>query len=241
MSRVVLVTGGGTGLGQAMANRFATAGDAVYITGRRRDVIAAAAADIPGQVHPVTCDHTDPAQLEQLAAQLPAHLDVLVNNAGGNTDIGAAVPEGLAGVAAAWQANLQANLISAVLTTEALGERLRAGGAAIHVGSIASDKGAGSYGASKAGLASWNVDISARLGKADVTSNVISPGYVADTEFFKGRMSAQRHSALVEAAAVKRAGTPDDIAGAAWFLASPDARYITGQVLNVNGGAWPSR
>ncbi|MGH8795291.1 MAG: SDR family NAD(P)-dependent oxidoreductase [Stackebrandtia sp.] len=241
MSRAVLVTGGGTGLGRAAATRFAASGDVVFVTGRRADVLTKTAQDLAGDVRAVPCDHTDPAQLTRLADQLPDRLDVLINNAGGNTGIGAPDPEDLDGLAAAWRANLEANLISAVLTTRLLTDRLAEGGAAIHIGSIAADKGAGSYGAAKAALASWNVDLSRGLGARGVTSNVIAPGYVAETEFFGEGISEQRRVALIGATSTGRAGVPDDVAGAAWFLASPDARYITGQVLNVNGGAWPTR
>lgn len=240
MTRSVLVTGGGTGIGRAVAARFAAGGDSVVITGRRAEVLTRTAAELDGEVRAIVCDHTDPEALTALAAQLE-RVDVLVNNAGGNTDIGAPEPVGLAGLNQAWRANLDTNLVSAALTTRALEPRLAAGGAVIHVGSIAADKGNGFYGAAKAGLASWNVGLAGELGGRDITSNVISPGYIAETEFFGDAMTQQRRTALIEATCVKRVGVPGDIAGAAWFLASADARYVTAQVLNVNGGAWSSR
>jgi 3-oxoacyl-[acyl-carrier protein] reductase len=241
MTRHVLITGGGTGLGRAMAARFAAAGDTVIITGRREAQLKATAAQLDGNVTAIRCDHTNVDQIQSLAAQLPERLDVLINNAGGNTDIGAAAPTDLAGIAAAWQANLDANLLSAVLTSEALADRIADGGSVIQLGSIAADKGNGAYGAAKAGLASWNIGLAQRLGARGVTSNVLSPGYTADTEFFGDSLTPQRHEAKVEATVVKRAGTPDDIAEAAWFLASPGARNITAQVLKVDGGSNPSR
>ncbi|ADD44618.1 SDR family NAD(P)-dependent oxidoreductase [Stackebrandtia nassauensis] len=241
MSRIVIVTGGGTGIGRAVAARFAEAGDSVVITGRRQAVLDKTVADLGGDIRAITCDHTDPEQLAALAAALPERVDVLVNNAGGNTDIGTETPSGLAGLGRAWLANLDTNLISAALTTEAIGERLGSGGSVIHIGSIAADKGNGFYGAAKAGLASWNIGLARELGTRDITSNVISPGYISETEFFGDVMTEQRRAALIEATFVKRVGIPADIAGAAWFLASPDARYVTGQTLNVNGGAWSSR
>ena len=241
MPRNVIVTGGGTGIGRAVAERFAAAGDHVVITGRRRAVLEATAGSIDGEVRAIVCDHTDAAQIAALADALPERVDVLVNNAGGNTDIGATTPDGLAEFADAWRTNLEANLISAAVTTRAVLPRLASGGAVISIGSIAADKGVGSYGPAKAGLASWNVGTAGELGGRDITANVISPGYIADTEFFGDTMTEQGRADRIAAAKLGRAGVPADIAGAAWFLASPDARYITGQVLDVNGGAWPRR
>jgi len=239
MTRHVLVTGGGTGIGRAVATAFAAQGDTVHITGRREAVLKETADAIGA--HPIVCDHTSPEDLAGLAAALPATLDVLVNNAGGNTDIGAPDPDGLAATAAAWRRQLDANLITAVLTTELLTDRLTPGGTVVHIGSIAADKGAGAYGAAKAALASWNVDLARTLGARGVTANVVSPGYIAETEFFADVMTEQRYSTLVAATSVGRAGEPADIAGTVVYLASPGARYITGQTLAVNGGAWPSR
>lgn len=241
MTRNVVITGGGTGIGRAMAARFAAAGDTVFITGRRTDVLEAAAAELGTAVTAITCDHTDPQQLAELARQLPAAIDVLINNAGGNTDIGAAEPTDLAGIAAAWHTNLDANVLTAVLTTELLAERLTDGGTVIHLGSIAAEKGAGAYGAAKAAIASWNVGISRRLGERGITSNIVAPGHTIDTEFFADQMTPQWLERNVSATVFKRPGVPTDIAGAAWFLASADARYLTGQVITVDGGAFPRR
>lgn len=241
MSRTILVTGGGTGIGLAVAARFAAAGDAVVITGRRPRPLAEVAARLGAGVRAVRCDATDPDQLAAALADLPDRVDVLVNNAGGNTDLDRPPADGLAGLAAAWRANLDANLLSAVLTTHAVLDRLAGGGAVVHIGSIAADTGAGAYGAAKAALASWNVDLAGTLGARGVTSNVVSPGYVGDTEFFRDRLTADRRDRLVAQTATGRPGAPDDIAGAVWFLASPDARHVTGQVLNVNGGASTTR
>ncbi|MGA9310820.1 MAG: SDR family oxidoreductase, partial [Pseudonocardiaceae bacterium] len=114
-------------------------------------------------------------------------------------------------------------------------------GAVISISSIAADKGAGAYGAAKAGLASWNIDLARELGPRGVTANVLSPGYIAETEFFRDQLTDQRRDALIAATFTGRAGTPDDVAGAVAFLASSAARQITGQVLAVNGGARTTR
>lgn len=239
MQRTVLVTGGRAGIGRAVAARFRSAGDAVIITGRDRAGLQKAATEL--EVRAIPCDHTDPEQVQSLADALPERIDVLINNAGGNTDFTAEDSPGLAGLAAAWRCNLQTNLISAVLTTAAVEDRLGAGGTVVHIGSIAADKGAGSYGAAKAGLASWNIDLATHLGARGVTTNVVSPGYIAGTGFFHGRLSEQRREALIAATVTEREGAPSDIAETIHFLASPGARHISGQNINVNGGAVPTR
>ncbi|MGW1377601.1 SDR family NAD(P)-dependent oxidoreductase [Streptomyces sp. NPDC002446] len=240
MSRTILVTGGGTGIGCAVARHFAAQGDEVIVTGRRPGPLQEAAAGHPG-IRPQVCDHTDPDALTALLAQLPARIDVLVNNAGGNTDLDSDGAADLAAYARGFRANLDANLLSAALTTRAVEDRLAPGGAVVHIGSIAADQGAGSYGAAKAGLASWNVELSRTLGPRDITANVVAPGYVADTEFFRDKLTGERRESLVAASAVGRAGSPADIAGTVAFLASPAARHLTGQVLHINGGTRTTR
>ena len=236
--RHAVVTGGGTGIGRAVAEALAGRGDEVVITGRRKDVLEATAAELGPRVRPVAFDATDPAQVEAALAVLPPAVDTLVNCAGGNTDIGAPEPDGLAGLVEAFRANLDANVLSAVLVTTALRPRLTAGGAVVNVSSIAAHRGgAGSYGAAKAAVEAWNLTLAQDLGADRITANVIAPGYIEETEFFRGRMTEGRRATLVSQTMTGRAGAPADIAGAVLFLTSPAASHITGQVLHVNGGA----
>ena len=245
MNRIVLVTGGGNGLGKAVAARFLADGDAVFITGRNAGRVAEAAAEIGAK--PIPGDATDPEQVARMAGEFGDDLDVLVNMAGGNTDFTAPPtrPGGLlaelAATAAAWHANLDANLLSAVLTTTAVLGKLRAGGSIINVGSIGAEYAATSYGAAKAALAAWTAGLSAEVGAGGLTANVISPGYIAETDFFRGRLTSERKARLIGATHNGRAGQPGDIAETAYFLASDGARHITGQTLHVNGGAHTTR
>jgi 3-oxoacyl-[acyl-carrier protein] reductase len=259
LARNVLVTGASGGIGRAIAARFAADGDAVVITGRNAERLRSAAGELGARG--VVCDAADPEQVASLRAGLGDTLDVLVNNAGGNTDFDSAdAPDGegegdgqgegdgeggcragLERLAASWRANLDANLISAVLTTHAVADLLAGGGSVISIGTIGAERGGGSYGAAKAALASWNAYLSAEIGPRGVTANVISAGYIAGTNFFRDRLTSQRRESLIAATHDKRPGRPDDIAETAYFLASPGARHITGQTIHVNGGAFTTR
>ncbi|MBB5911308.1 3-oxoacyl-[acyl-carrier protein] reductase [Nocardia transvalensis] len=238
MTRTIVVTGGSRGLGREVARRFAGLGERVVVTGRSERVHRTASEL---GVEGIECDATDPASVEDLAARLGPSVDVLVNMAGGNTDFTASAPESLKDVAAQWNANLAANLLSAVLTTTALRDRLADGGSVINVGSIGAEYAGSSYGAAKAALAAWSAGLSAQLGPNGVTVNTVSPGYIEDTDFFHGQLTDERRDHLVAATHDKRPGRPDDVADLIEFLASPQARHLTGQTLHLNGGAYTTR
>ncbi|MCL2552923.1 MAG: SDR family oxidoreductase [Actinomycetia bacterium] len=238
MSRTVLVTGGTSGIGRAVAERFAADGAGVVVTGRHQDTVERTAKELG--VRGFVCDASDPAQAGALAERLES-LDVLVNAAGGLPGPGGGGGSALDRVLAQWQASLAQNLLTAVLTTTAVQDRFTGDGRVISIGSIGAERRGGSYGAAKAALAAWNAALSADLAPRGVTCNVISAGYIAGTNFFQGGMTGERHRTLVDETHDKRPGTVDDIAATAYFLASPGARHITGQTLHVNGGAFTTR
>jgi len=240
--RVALVTGAGRGIGLAVAQRFGAAGDSVVMTGRDHARLTAAATLVGAR--PLRCDHTDPDDVRALAAALDAErLDVLVHCAGGNLDLSDPLPDQptLEQLADRWRGNLELNVVSAMITTTALAPLLRAGGSVVTVGSIGAEYAGSSYGAAKAALAAWTAGVSAELGQAGVSANTVSPGYIAGTDFFHGRLSDERRKRLIAATHDGRAGTVEDIAETVFFLASEGARHITGQVLHVNGGAFTTR
>ncbi|MBE3000839.1 SDR family oxidoreductase [Nocardiopsis sp. HNM0947] len=235
--RTVVVTGGGTGIGRAVAEHFAVAGEQVHVVGRRTEVLERVAAGHPaGRVRVHTADLTRDEDVLRLAGELAdTTVDVLVNNAGGTVP---PAGDGLEAAFDAFRRTLDANLLSAMMLTEALWPRLRRpGGRVVSIGSIAANRGAGAYGAAKAGLVGWSHGLSARGGADGITANVVSPGYVQDTEFFNEQGRSTRHDTLVGQTLVGRAGVPADIASAVAHLASPEASWITGQVVDVNGGA----
>ncbi|MFD5445469.1 SDR family NAD(P)-dependent oxidoreductase [Streptomyces tendae] len=238
MTRTVLVTGGTSGIGRAIAARFTAERAEVVVTGRTPAAVKETAGELG--VRGVVCDATDPAQVASLADTLD-RLDVLVNAAGGLPPQAPGGTPPLAALLAQWEASMAQNLLTAVLSTASVQDRLTDGGSVISIGSIGAERRGGSYGAAKAALAAWNASLSAELAPSGVTCNVISAGYVTGTNFFQDGMTDTRHRALVEETHNKRPGTVDDIAATACFLASPGARHITGQTLHVNGGAHTTR
>ncbi|WP_326566265.1 SDR family oxidoreductase [Amycolatopsis rhabdoformis] len=236
MTREVLVTGGGTGIGYAIAAAFAAEGDKVTITGRRESVLTEAAALLGAR--PVVFDAGDSSAVEAALPELPDRVDVLVNNAGGNTDFLRDDNTDLATLDTAWTANFRANVFTAALVTAGLRDRFADRGRIITIGSIAAHTGAGSYGWAKAALEAWNADIARVLGPRAITANVVAPGLIVDTEFFHGKLTDERRDRLVANTMNKREGRPEDVAQAVLFLASRGAGHITGQVLHVNGGAF---
>lgn len=239
MLKKILVTGGSSGIGYAIAEAFIVGGDEVTITGRDSERLDAAGARLGART--VVCDGGDTEAVEALADHFPDGIDVIVNNAGGFTGSPPTAGAELAVHADHWTAGLRVNLLSAVLTVTALDDRLRAGGAVISIGSIGAEYAANPYSTAKAALAAWNAGLSESLGARDITANVIAPGFVDGTNLFGTGMTAERRSALIDRTHVKRVGQVADVAALAHFLASDRARHITGQTLHVNGGAFTTR
>lgn len=237
MTRLAVVTGGGTGIGRATAGMLAGEGFDVIIVGRRAEVLDDAVKWIGPQATAVTADVSDPAQVPAVVEAVAGRpLDVLVNNAGAYL---AGDESSLDGVADRWRANLDSNVLTAVLMTTALLPGLRRpGGKIILTSSIAAQRGGGGpYSAAKAALHGYALDLASALGAEGITANVIAPGYVTDSEFFLGRMTPEGHQHRVDATLVKRAGTPYDIAETVRWLVGPGGGFVTGQIINVNGGS----
>ncbi|MFD1661173.1 SDR family NAD(P)-dependent oxidoreductase [Streptomyces caeni] len=241
MARNVVISGGGTGIGLAAARAFAADGDRVMLLGRRAEVLEK--AGVPGALT-YAADLSDPRAVRGAArfvAEEFGTVDVLVNSAGGAGNLEpAATDDPLEAVAHTWTVNFRLNVLTAALLTEALRERLASpGGRVLFISSIAAYRGSGSgaYAAAKAALHPYAFDLARQLGPRGVTVNVVAPGYVEDTEFFGDAMDPARRERLVAETSTGRAGTPGDIAQTLHWLASPGARHITAQVIQVNGGA----
>lgn len=239
MTRLAVVTGGGTGIGRAIAERLASDGDRVVIVGRRADVLDDAAREINTQlgerrVSTSPADVTSVAEVTALADRLPEQVDVLIHNAGGSITLD---DDSLAGTAQRWIETYRLNVVSAVLLTEALLPRLtRPGGRIVAVSSVASLKGAGSYGAAKAAVNNWVTDLAGELAPDGITVNAVAPGFVPDTGFWDSRRSDALIADRVSKTPVGRPGTPAEIAALVAHLASAEAGFTTGQVVGIHGG-----
>lgn len=242
--RLVVVSGGGTGIGRAIAHRFASDGDDVVIIGRRTESLEKAAKKIDAAVgrdavRPIAGDLRDPDQVAAVAAEvtgLGRAVDVVVNNAGGN--FAAGQPADLAGVKESWQLNLDGNILPVVLLSHGLLAAIRRpGGAIITISSVAAARGPASYGGAKAALHLWSTHLAGELAEAGITVNVVAPGYVTGTEFYGARMNPEFHAGRARQAPMGRGAEPDEVASLVWYLATSSARFITGQVIGIDGGA----
>jgi 3-oxoacyl-[acyl-carrier protein] reductase len=241
-SRVVVITGGGTGMGRAIAEAFVRTGERVAILGRREEVLREAAAALGARTSWRQVDVTRREQVgEAIAAIVRRHgrLDVLVNAAGFVRGVSSDMP--LEEAERNWDATVNANLKGAFLMAVAAAPHLtRPGGRIINISSIAaftggSRGGALDYAAAKAGLLGLTYGLARDLSAQGITVNAIAPGFVEHTGF-TGGWSAERVQQIVAQTPVGRPGHVEDIAAAALYLASPQASFVTGEVLNVNGG-----
>ncbi len=240
-----LITGGGTGIGLAVARALAAQGAAVTITGRRAEVLEAAAG--PG-LHPLVMDVTDEKQVRTGIAQAVAArgpVQICIPNAG--------IAEGRAlhkTDTALWRRVMDTNLDGAFLTIrESLSSmREAAWGRVIAVSSIAGVKGlkgAAAYTASKHGVVGLIRGLSADYLGKPITFNAICPGYV-DTEIVTrnvetiqeraGVDAAQARAMMVEANPHKRLVAPEEVAAAVLWLCSPGAQSVNGQAIEIAGG-----
>jgi meso-butanediol dehydrogenase / (S,S)-butanediol dehydrogenase / diacetyl reductase len=245
MSRAVIVTGAGTGIGAAVARHLARDGASVVLVGRRRDPIERVAA-ATGQTFVVADASTEEGVERIVAATVDAHggIDGLVLNAGvmlPGTVAEASVDD--------WRATLDVNLTGPfLLARAALPQLLERQGSVVSVASIAALRagpGMAAYCASKAGLVLLTQCLAVEQGAAGLRANVVAPGWVrtemADEEMdeFGGPRGLDREAAYAEITRnvpARRPATADEAAAAVVWLLSPQAAYVNGSVLTVDGG-----
>ena len=242
----VVVAGGSRGIGRAIALHFAAAGAHVSICARGAEALAATQADLAAHghtTHAAPCDLADAASVARYVADAQAALggiDVLVNNASGF---------GMGDDEPSWAASLQVDVMAMVRASQAALPALLAGAAPgqagsciVHIASISAYRPstrAAAYAAAKAAMISYTGSQAAMLARQGVRVNAIAPGSID----FPGGVWDQRRQAAdplyertLKSIPFGRMGTPDEIAEVALFLASPHARWITGQTITVDGG-----
>jgi NAD(P)-dependent dehydrogenase (short-subunit alcohol dehydrogenase family) len=220
MAVEVLVTGGDTDLGRVVAEGFRDDGHKVTLVGARRGDLEVVAKEL--DVDAIVCDTIDPASLSEVRGLFPHHLDTLVNVPAPSFDAGDPRIYSLSDTANAWRNALDATLLSAVLTAQAVGDHLRSGGSIISV--MAENPPAGSVDAAiKAALSNWVAGQAAIYGIRGITVNAVACGRGVQA----GYDGLSRTPPTIAA----------EIARLALFLTTPAARHITGQTLHVSHGA----
>ncbi len=243
--KVVLITGGGSGLGRAMGRRFLTLGAKLIITGRRREVLEQTAAELGEEVLALPCDVRDPAAVTALMDAAEARfgrVDVLVNNAAGNF----ISPTERLSVRAV-DAVLNIVLHGTFYCTLELGKRWidkKQPGVVLNIATTYAASGSGYVApsaAAKAGVVAMTKSLAAEWGKYGIRLNAIAPGPFPTEGAWSRLMPTPEIEALFEKRIpLRRVGDPAELANLASYLISDAAAFITGDVVTIDGGetAW---
>jgi 3-oxoacyl-[acyl-carrier protein] reductase len=245
MRKKIIVLGGSSGIGKATAERFAREGWQVLVAAHDVSQCIAMVKELEGEHH-IACEvdirnneHLN--NLNQTVKEEFGDFDALVNSIG--------ISESYAVIDsdfASWDNSLQVMLYGSVKACRELVPLIKNGGRIIHITSIHCERvanGSSAYGMAKAAITQFTRSLAVELAPRNILSNTIAPGFIstpmsvkadgkneADTDWFKDNYIKYDHLPL------KRVGKPEEIAGVAWFLAGPDASYMTGSVLTVDGG-----
>ena len=235
---VAFITGARRGIGRAIAVKFAQNGaDCVLLARSAPDDLADEIRGLGRRALALACDVSDAEAVESAVKQAIAEfgkIDVLVNNAGIAQD-GLLIRMKLE----QWQNVIDVNLSGAFYCTKAVARHMLKANAGriITISSVIGqmgNAGQANYAASKAGLIGFTKSVAKELGSRGITANAIAPGFI--TTDMTAELSEEAKTALLQNVPLGKLGEPEDVAEVALFLASPGARYITGQVLNVDGG-----
>jgi 3-oxoacyl-[acyl-carrier protein] reductase len=241
-NRIAFITGASRGIGRACSLALSSGGARVVLAARHVDQLEQVAAEIRSSgrdAFTVEMDLSVPDSVRAAitkAAKEFGRIDILVNNAGITRD-GLAVRMKQED----WEAVLATNLTGAFIATQQvlLSMMRERWGRIIYITSVvaeAGNPGQANYVASKAGLIGLTKSLAQEMASRNITVNAVAPGFI-DTDMTQA-LSAELKDKILAAIPLKRLGTPADVAAAVRFLASEEAAYITGHVLNVNGGMY---
>ncbi len=240
--RTALVTGASQGIGEAIARRLAERGAKVVLAARNLEKLARVREEIlaaGGSAHALALDLAQPEGIGERLKELPqefGEVDILVNNAGITGD------NLLARMSLEqWRGVIDTNLTGAFAVTREVvrGMMRRRWGRIVTVSSVIGlmgNAGQANYAAAKAGLIGFSKSLARELASRNITANVVAPGFI-ETAMTEAMPEAAR-AEMFDRIPVGRLGRSEDIANAVVFLASEEASYVTGQVLNVSGGLY---
>jgi 3-oxoacyl-[acyl-carrier protein] reductase len=241
-NRIALVTGASRGIGEAIAKRLAAEGATVLAAARTAGALAKVVSEIEaagGKASALALDLSDPGSIDAaVKSALGSHgeIHVLVNNAGVTDD-----NLMLRMNREAWDRVLGTNLTGVFLLTQAVikGMVRKRYGRIVNVTSVVGlmgNAGQVNYAASKAGLVGLTKSVARELASRNITCNAVAPGFIATA--MTEKMTDEAKAKMTGQIPLERLGTVDDIAAAVAYLASEEASYITGTVLNVSGGLY---
>jgi len=235
--QTALVTGASGGIGGAIARALHSQGAQVMLAGTRREALSTLAKELGEGSHIGLADLVDPAAADRLvkdAETAMGRIDILVNSAGITRDALALRIDD-----ESWRVVIEVNLTAAFRLTRATlrGMLRRRHGRVIGVTSVVAvtgNAGQANYAAAKAAMIGMSKSIAAEIAGRGITVNCIAPGAI--TTAMTEKLTAEQRARLLGAIPAGRFGAPEDVAAAVVFLASPEAGYVTGQTLHVNGG-----
>ncbi|MCU0815707.1 MAG: 3-oxoacyl-[acyl-carrier-protein] reductase [Cypionkella sp.] len=235
--KAALITGASGGIGAEIARALHGAGATVALSGTRVAPLEALAAELGGRAHVLACNLSDPAEVEGLvkrATEAMGAVDVLVNNAGITRD-------GLAMRMSDedWQAVIDVNLTATFrLCRAAIRGMMKARwGRIVNISSVVGTTGNGgqaNYAASKAGMVGMSKSLAAEVASRGITVNCVAPGFI--TTAMTDKLNDEQKARILTQVPAGRMGEAAEIGAAVLYLASPEAGYVTGATLHVNGG-----
>ena len=235
--KTALVTGASGGIGGAIAKSLHAAGATVGLSGTRTDPLEALAAELGDRAHVLPCNLSDAEAVTALpkqAVEAMGSLDILVNNAGITRDnlfMRMSDEE--------WQSVIDVNLTSTFRLCKGVlrGMMKARWGRIVNISSVVGatgNPGQGNYAAAKAGMVGMSKSLAYEVASRGITVNAIAPGFIETA--MTDKLTDDQKSAILTQIPSGRMGTPEEIAAAVLYLASPEAGYVTGTTLHVNGG-----